>query len=162
LTAALEIFTELGAALWVARARDELSRISGSAPASEAGLTATERRIARLAASGRSNKQVAAELVIPVRTVESNLTRVYRKLHLGIRAEPRPGRAPSACRDVLRRARPDVPAASLQRAARVRAVARPRRVHPRRTGDALDHDCTAPPRPRRGVDRLRGRARVHR
>lgn len=67
---ALAIFDELGAALWAARARSELARIGGRAP-SASGLTPAERRVAELVAEGRSNKQVAAELVVSVRT--SNL-----------------------------------------------------------------------------------------
>ncbi len=62
------------------------SRISGAAPGASA-LTETEQRIAELATSGRSNKQIAAELHITVRTVESNLTRVYRKLGVSSRGQ---------------------------------------------------------------------------
>jgi DNA-binding CsgD family transcriptional regulator len=80
------IFAELGAAAWAARARGERHRISGAAPSS-GGLTETERRIADLATAGRSNKQIAAELHITVRTVESNLTRVYRKLGVSSRGQ---------------------------------------------------------------------------
>jgi DNA-binding CsgD family transcriptional regulator len=79
-------FEELGAARWVERARGELARISGPAPRS-GGLTETERRIADLVTSGRSNKQIAAELHITVRTVESNLTRIYRKLGVASRGQ---------------------------------------------------------------------------
>jgi DNA-binding CsgD family transcriptional regulator len=79
-------FEELGAALWAERARGELTRISGPAPRS-GGLTETERRIADLVTSGRSNKQIAAELHITVRTVESNLTRIYRKLGVTSRGQ---------------------------------------------------------------------------
>ena len=42
-------------------------------------LTEREREIARLAASGLSNQQIADELVLSVRTVESHLHRVMRK-----------------------------------------------------------------------------------
>jgi DNA-binding CsgD family transcriptional regulator len=76
---ALAIFEELGARLWAEKARAELARISGRAPASEE-LTETERRVAELAAQGRTNKQIAAELYMGVSTVESHLSRVYRKL----------------------------------------------------------------------------------
>ncbi len=63
-----------------------LARISGPGRRSS-GLTATEQRITDLATAGRSNKQIAAELHITVRTVESNLTRVYRKHGVSSRAQ---------------------------------------------------------------------------
>ena len=76
---ALAIFEELGARLWAEKARAELARISGRAPASEE-LTETERRVAELAAQGRTNKEIAAELYMGLSTVESHLSHVYRKL----------------------------------------------------------------------------------
>jgi ATP/maltotriose-dependent transcriptional regulator MalT len=76
---ALAIFEELGAPLWVEKARAELRRISGRTAASE-DLTETERRVAELAAQGRTNKQIAAELYMGLSTVESHLSHVYRKL----------------------------------------------------------------------------------
>jgi DNA-binding CsgD family transcriptional regulator len=79
-------FEELGAAPWAERAIEELKRISGPAPRSS-GLTETERQVADLVTSGRSNKQIAAELHITVRTVESNLTRIYRKLGVASRGQ---------------------------------------------------------------------------
>jgi DNA-binding CsgD family transcriptional regulator len=76
---ALAIFEELGAPLWAEKARAELKRISGRSPASEE-LTETERRVAELAAQGRTNKQIAAELYMGLSTVEAHLSHVYRKL----------------------------------------------------------------------------------
>ena len=83
---ALGIFEELGAPLWAARARAELARIGGRAPAGD-GLTPTERRIAELVAEGKTNKEVAAILVVAERTVESALTQIYRKLDVRSRTE---------------------------------------------------------------------------
>jgi len=83
---ALSIFESLPAAMWAARARAELSRI-GLRPPAPLELTATEERVATLAASGHTNRQVAAELFLSPRTVEDNLARVYRKLGVSSRAE---------------------------------------------------------------------------
>jgi DNA-binding CsgD family transcriptional regulator len=86
LTRALEIFDQLGAPLWSEKATAELARIPGRPPAS-GDLSETERRVAELVASGLSNKEVAAQLFITVRTVEGNLTRIYRKLGVHSRTE---------------------------------------------------------------------------
>jgi DNA-binding NarL/FixJ family response regulator len=43
--------------------------------------------VAELAASGRSNKEIAAELYMGVSTVEAHLSRVYRKLGIRSRTE---------------------------------------------------------------------------
>jgi DNA-binding CsgD family transcriptional regulator len=83
---ALAIFDELGATLWADKARSELARIGGRAPAGDQ-LTPSERRIAELVAEGRTNKEVAAILVVADRTVESALTQVYRKLDVRSRTE---------------------------------------------------------------------------
>ena len=49
-------------------------------------LNETERRIAELAADGLSNKEIAQRAFLSVKTVEANLTRVYRKLGIRSRA----------------------------------------------------------------------------
>jgi DNA-binding CsgD family transcriptional regulator len=82
---ALAVFEGLGAPLWAEKARAELRRISGRQPAADE-LTETEQRVAALAAQGRSNKEIAAELFMGVSTVESHLSRVYRKLGIRSRA----------------------------------------------------------------------------
>jgi DNA-binding CsgD family transcriptional regulator len=86
LTQALAIFDELGAPLWAARTRRELRPLGGR-PTSRVELTAAEQRVADLAGSGLTNRQVAAALFISPRTVESSLARVYRKLGIRSRAE---------------------------------------------------------------------------
>ena len=50
-------------------------------------LTPTELRIAQLVARGRSNHEVARELFISPKTVEWNLSKVYRKLMVRSRTE---------------------------------------------------------------------------
>jgi DNA-binding CsgD family transcriptional regulator len=83
---ALAVFEELGAAAFVTRTRTEISRIGGRAP-SPSGLTPTEEQVAALVAEGKSNKEVAAQLIVSVHTVEAALTSVYRKLDLRSRTE---------------------------------------------------------------------------
>ena len=80
---ALGIFDELGASLWAQRAGEELERISGRRPGS-GQLTATEQRVASLAAQGLANKEIASALHMSVHTVEAHLSRTYRKL--GVRS----------------------------------------------------------------------------
>jgi DNA-binding CsgD family transcriptional regulator len=86
LRGALDIFKQLGAALWADRARAELAgrRLRRRAPE---GLTPAEQRVAELAASGMTNRDVAATLFISAKTVEATLARVYRKLGIRSRAE---------------------------------------------------------------------------
>jgi DNA-binding CsgD family transcriptional regulator len=83
---ALGIFESLPAPLWAERARSELSRI-GLRPPAPLELTATEERVALMAATGQTNRQVAQALFLSPRTVEANLARVYRKLGVSSRAE---------------------------------------------------------------------------
>jgi DNA-binding CsgD family transcriptional regulator len=86
LTAALELFDGLGAALWAEKAAAELARIPGRGRASSE-LTETERRVAELVADGLSNKEVAARLFVSVRAVEANLSKVYAKLGVRSRSQ---------------------------------------------------------------------------
>lgn len=83
---ALETFERLGTPLWAERARAELGR-ANVGPHSVGSLTPSERRVAELAASGMTNRAVAAALFISPKTVEANLARVYRKLGIRSRAE---------------------------------------------------------------------------
>ena len=83
---ALAEFESLGAAHWSARARAELDRV-GLRRTSGTDLTANERRVAELAASGMTNREVAATLFLSPKTVEANLSRAYAKLGIASRAE---------------------------------------------------------------------------
>jgi DNA-binding CsgD family transcriptional regulator/predicted negative regulator of RcsB-dependent stress response len=83
---ALTRFERLGAPLWAEQTRAELARIGGRAP-SNGELTEAESRIAMLVAEGRTNREVAAALFLTVHSVETTLTRVYRKLEVRSRAE---------------------------------------------------------------------------
>jgi DNA-binding CsgD family transcriptional regulator len=83
---ALQIFEQLGATLWAEMARTELGQIGGR-PSRPGLLTATEQRVADLVASGRSNAEVAHELFMSPKTVEWNLSKIYKKLHVRSRAE---------------------------------------------------------------------------
>jgi DNA-binding CsgD family transcriptional regulator len=86
LEAALAVFEQRGAELWAERARGELSRISGRAPASGA-LTPAEERVATLVAEGKTNREVASALFLSERTVEGHLSRIFGKLGIRHRAE---------------------------------------------------------------------------
>ena len=83
---ATEVFERAGMALLAERARAERARI-GLRPRAPGELTETERRVAELAAAGRRNVEIAAELFMSVHAVEANLTRVYRKLGIRSRSE---------------------------------------------------------------------------
>ena len=56
------------------------------ASADGGGLTAREREVLRLVAQGRSNDEIAAELVLSVRTVESHIASIYGKVGVSGRA----------------------------------------------------------------------------
>ena len=86
LTEALATFDRLGSPPWAQRAREEIARI-GLRHAAQDELTATERRIAELAATGMTNREVAAASFVSPKTVEANLARVYQKLGIRSRAE---------------------------------------------------------------------------
>jgi DNA-binding CsgD family transcriptional regulator len=82
---ALGIFECLGAPDWIEVSRAELERVGLRRAAQE--LTETELRVAELAATGLTNREIAAQAFISPKTVEANLARVYRKLGIRSRAE---------------------------------------------------------------------------
>ena len=101
LAEALEIAERTGAEPLATRAREELARLEAHERGAGPELTPTEARIANLVGGGATNREVAAELFISVKTVEGTLSRVYRKfgvrsrtaLARAIAMSPGPGRA---------------------------------------------------------------------
>jgi DNA-binding CsgD family transcriptional regulator/tetratricopeptide (TPR) repeat protein len=91
LSAARERFDGLRAWPYVERCEQELAGC-GLAPAKRTAfdpsrLTAQELVVARLVALGMSNRQVASELFISIKTVQFHLTHIYAKLAVSSRAE---------------------------------------------------------------------------
>jgi DNA-binding CsgD family transcriptional regulator len=84
--AAAGIFGTIGATRWAERSAAEAERL-GLLRNEDDSLTPSEGRIARLAASGMTNREVAAKLFISPKTVEANLARIYGKLGIRSRAE---------------------------------------------------------------------------
>ena len=88
---ALELADRCGAARLAAMARRALSA-TGARPrrtqlVGVGALTPSERRVTSLAALGRTNKEVAQELFVTVKTVETHLAHAYQKLQIGSRSE---------------------------------------------------------------------------
>ena len=84
LAEALEIAARCGARPLAARVRDEL-KATGARPRREwrtglEALTPSELRVARLAADGHSNREIAQALYVTPKTVEGHLSRAYAKL----------------------------------------------------------------------------------
>jgi DNA-binding CsgD family transcriptional regulator len=84
LARALELAARCGARPLAARARDELNA-AGARPRSPwrtgvDALTPSELRVARLAAGGRSNREIAGELYVTLKAVEGHLAHAYAKL----------------------------------------------------------------------------------
>ncbi|MGW7105469.1 LuxR C-terminal-related transcriptional regulator [Streptomyces xanthophaeus] len=78
------VFEEAGARPWTALADDHLSHLAGRPPAaSSPELTEHELRLAGLVCAGATNQEAAQQMFISAKTVESTLSRIYRKL--GIR-----------------------------------------------------------------------------
>ena len=82
LLAALTIFDDLGAAPDAAAVRGRL----GEADALPRGLTAREAEVLRLVCAGKTNRDIAVELVISEHTVSRHLQNMYAKLEVSSRA----------------------------------------------------------------------------
>ena len=87
----MELAHRSSAIALVERANEELAA-AGARPRNVLvggveSLTPSERRVSDLAARDRSNKEIAQELFITVKTVELHLSNVYRKLQIGSRRQ---------------------------------------------------------------------------
>jgi DNA-binding NarL/FixJ family response regulator len=88
---ALDLADRGGMRLPARRVRDEL-QLAGARPRRAAlwgpdALTAAEHRVATLAAGGRTNREIAEQLYVTQRTVETHLTHAFQKLEIATRAE---------------------------------------------------------------------------
>lgn len=88
---ALELARRSGAARVAKHARDELQatgeKVRRYAPIGVESLTPSERRVAELAASGMTNRQIAQSLFVTVKTVEAHLSAAYDKLDIESRRQ---------------------------------------------------------------------------
>lgn len=86
LRAGYELANACGAEALAQTARAELRasgvRVRRATVSGADALTASERRIAEMAAAGSSNAEIAQALFLTVKTVEMHLTSVYRKLDI--------------------------------------------------------------------------------
>lgn len=87
LAAARQTFATLGAAVFVQRCDRELKTGRPGNRLDVDALTDQERSVAELVATGMSNKEAAAALMLSVKTVQFHLTRTYAKLGLRSRSE---------------------------------------------------------------------------
>jgi DNA-binding NarL/FixJ family response regulator len=72
------------------QARERLGAVQASAAAlAPSPLTARETEVTQLAGRGLSDREIADELVLSIRTVQSHLASAYRKLGIGSRSELR-------------------------------------------------------------------------
>ncbi len=85
LARARELAAEMGHRPLLAEIEQELPRVAAERAGGE--LTATERRVADLIAGGATNRDAAAALFVSVRTIETHVASVYRKLGVRTRAE---------------------------------------------------------------------------
>jgi DNA-binding NarL/FixJ family response regulator len=88
---ALDLASQAGAEALADRARQELLAVGGRPRRAQltgiGALTPSERRVAALAAAGRTNPEIAQELFLGRKTVESHLSAAYRKLGVASRAD---------------------------------------------------------------------------
>jgi DNA-binding CsgD family transcriptional regulator/tetratricopeptide (TPR) repeat protein len=82
---ALAIFEQLGAPLWAAKARRELSKIT-TRP-SEHGLTQTENHVATLVTQGLTNREIASAMFVTENTVQTHVRHIFQKFGVRSRTE---------------------------------------------------------------------------
>ena len=85
LVRAHELAAQMGHRPLLAAIEKELPRVAAERSGTE--LTATERRVADLIAAGATNRDAAAALFVSVRTIETHVASIYRKLGVRTRAE---------------------------------------------------------------------------
>ncbi len=103
----VDLARSIGAFGLAARANEEIAA-TGARPRKVLrtgldALTASERRVAQLAADGMSNKEIAQTLFVTIKTVEVHLSHAYRKLEISSRTQldkallpPAPSTAPAS------------------------------------------------------------------
>ncbi|MFF7475045.1 AAA family ATPase [Streptomyces sp. NPDC008092] len=103
LRTALALFEAMGAEFYIRRARTELAatgeRLRHRPVGSAVQLTPQEARIARLAAAGAANRDIAAQLFLSPSTVEYHLRKTFRKLGVTARGQLRDALAELVDRD---------------------------------------------------------------
>jgi DNA-binding CsgD family transcriptional regulator len=85
LVRARDLAAEIGHRPLETRIERELPRVAAARAGDE--LTVTEQRVAELIAAGTTNRDAAAALFVSVRTVETHVAAIYRKLGVRTRAE---------------------------------------------------------------------------
>ncbi len=81
LRAATRMFAAAHCLPWLAHARERLARLDGpvAAPDGPVALSELERRLVELVQAGATNRQIAADLHVSVKSVEGTLTRLFRR-----------------------------------------------------------------------------------
>jgi DNA-binding CsgD family transcriptional regulator len=91
LVSALDTFEALGSEPWAERARLELAATGINArrrlDSTRDDLTAAEQHVAHVVAGGATNREAAAQLFVTEKTIETHLSRIYRKLGVRSRTE---------------------------------------------------------------------------
>lgn len=87
----LKLARQCGAVRLAGRAREELEATGETvrhyAPIGVESLTPSERRVAEMAASGMTNRQIAQSLFVTLKTVEAHLSAAYDKLDISSRRQ---------------------------------------------------------------------------